>query len=48
VRADAAEAVARPADVHRHFVGCERACGSPRGAEVLIATGEGYLPRPQQ
>lgn len=27
---------------HRHFVGCERACGSPLAGEVLLATGEGY------
>jgi precorrin-3B synthase len=45
VRADAAAAVGEPAASHRHFVGCERACGSPRGAEVLIATGDGYRPR---
>ncbi|MET0704493.1 MAG: precorrin-3B synthase [Mycobacterium sp.] len=31
--------------VHRRFVGCDRACGSPRDAEVLIATGDGYRPR---
>jgi precorrin-3B synthase len=42
VRADAAEAVRTPADVHRHFVGCERACGSPPFGEVLVATGKGY------
>lgn len=45
VRADAMAAVAEPADGHRHFVGCERACGSPRGAQVLVATGDGYRPR---
>ena len=27
---------------HRHFVGCERACGSPPAGEVLVATGDGY------
>ncbi len=27
---------------HRHFVGCERACGSPPAGEVLLATGDGY------
>ncbi len=45
VRADAAQALdARGADagVHRHFVGCERACGSPLAGEVLVATGDGY------
>ncbi len=43
VRADAAAAVAGdPVDRHRHFVGCERACGSPPSGEVLVATGDGY------
>ncbi|MFN6546695.1 precorrin-3B synthase [Mycolicibacterium nivoides] len=51
VRADAADAVNAPAqadsagprrEIHRHFVGCERACGSPPTAEVLIATEDGY------
>ena len=28
--------------VHRHFVGCDRACGSPLAGEVLVATGDGY------
>jgi len=45
VRADAAAAAAEPADGHRHFVGCERACGTPVGARVLVATGDGYRPR---
>jgi precorrin-3B synthase len=45
VRADAAHAVTDPSAEHRHFVGCERACGSPPAGEVLIATGEGYRPR---
>ncbi|MGE2833396.1 precorrin-3B synthase [Mycobacterium sp. SMC-4] len=47
VRADAAAAVDEPvaAEVtHRHYVGCERACGSPASAQVLLATGEGYRP----
>ena len=35
----------RPAAGHRHFVGCERACGSPGHGQVLIATGDGYRPR---
>jgi precorrin-3B synthase len=30
--------------VHRHFVGCERACGSPLAGEVLVATRDGYQP----
>ena len=45
VRADATEAIRHPRDVHRHFVGCERACGSPAVGEVLIATGDGYQVR---
>jgi precorrin-3B synthase len=45
VRADATAALDEPADGHRHFVGCERACGSPPVGEVLIATGGGYQPR---
>jgi precorrin-3B synthase len=48
VRADAAAAIADPADpadTHRHFVGCERACGSPPVGEVLVATADGYRPR---
>jgi precorrin-3B synthase len=45
VRADAAAAVESARGLHRHFVGCERACGSPPGAEVLVATGDGYRPR---
>lgn len=27
-----------------HYVGCERACGSPPAAEVMVATGQGYVP----
>ncbi|WP_349268611.1 sulfite reductase [Mycolicibacterium parafortuitum] len=45
VRADAAAAVDPAAPGHRHFVGCERACGSPAHAEVLVATGDGYRSR---
>jgi precorrin-3B synthase len=44
VRADAAAAV-RAGDAgagRRHFVGCERACGSPPAGEVLVAAGDGY------
>jgi precorrin-3B synthase len=47
VRADAARALSPDAavsGVHRHFVGCDRACGSPPAGEVLVATGEGYRP----
>jgi precorrin-3B synthase len=48
VRSDAAAAIDDPADpagAHRHFVGCERACGSPPVGEVLVATKDGYRPR---
>jgi precorrin-3B synthase len=45
VRADAAEAVNSPAGIHRHFVGCDRACGSPPVGEVLVAGEDGYHPR---
>ncbi|MCV7237639.1 precorrin-3B synthase [Mycolicibacterium celeriflavum] len=45
VRADAAAAAADPSPVHRHFVGCDRACGSPPAGEVLVATGDGYQAR---
>lgn len=46
VRADAAKAVQDdPVEYRRHFVGCERACGSPAVGEVLVATGDGYSPR---
>jgi precorrin-3B synthase len=46
VRADATAALDGPAAEHRHFVGCERACGSPPVGQVLIATGDGYRNRP--
>jgi precorrin-3B synthase len=42
VRADATAALDVPTDGHRHFVGCERACGSPSAGEVLVATEDGY------
>lgn len=42
VRADATRMLDDDAGVHRHFVGCERGCGSPLVGEVLVATGEGY------
>jgi precorrin-3B synthase len=44
VRADAAQSLHDDSGVHRHFVGCERACGSPPTGEVLVATGDGYRP----
>lgn len=42
VRADAAQSLDPDSPVHRHFVGCDRACGSPLAGEVLLATPEGY------
>jgi precorrin-3B synthase len=42
VRADAAQSLGVGSLGHRHFVGCERACGSPPAGEVLVATGDGY------
>ncbi|MEO3759210.1 precorrin-3B synthase [Mycobacterium sp. B14F4] len=45
VRADAAAMLDEPSTGHRHFVGCDRACGSPPAGDVLVATGDGYRPR---
>jgi precorrin-3B synthase len=47
VRADASAAVASGelGTGHHHYVGCERACGSPSTGEVLVATGDGYRRR---
>jgi precorrin-3B synthase len=45
VRADAAAALEDPVQGHRHFVGCERACGSPPIGAVLVANADGYRPR---
>jgi precorrin-3B synthase len=42
VRADAALSLDADSAVHRHFVGCDRACGSPPAGQVLVATGQGY------
>ncbi|QLL05443.1 precorrin-3B synthase [Mycobacterium vicinigordonae] len=42
VRADAAASLDVDCHGHRHFVGCERACGSPPEGEVLVATETGY------
>jgi precorrin-3B synthase len=42
VRADAALSLDAESAVHRHFVGCERACGSPPAGQVLVAGGQGY------
>jgi len=44
VRADAALSLGEDSAVHRHFVGCERACGSPPTGQVLVASGRGYRP----
>jgi precorrin-3B synthase len=44
VRADAALALSVEPTEHRHFVGCERACGSPPTGQVLVANGQGYRP----
>ncbi|OBH78767.1 precorrin-3B synthase [Mycobacterium scrofulaceum] len=44
VRADAAAALGGDKGMHRHFVGCDRTCGSPLSGEVLLATGDGYRP----
>ncbi|MGW0158915.1 precorrin-3B synthase [Mycobacterium sp. NPDC003323] len=48
VRADATRAAGLgvvDGSGHRHFVGCERGCGAPPGARVLVASGNGYRPR---
>jgi precorrin-3B synthase len=47
VRGDAARAVEQGdvGSVHRHYAGCERACGRPPDGEVLIATPDGYRRR---
>lgn len=45
VRADAAAMLDDPGGGHRHFAGCERACGSPPVGQVLVATEDGYRPR---
>jgi precorrin-3B synthase len=42
VRTDAEAAIHDYAAGHRHFVGCDRACGSPPSGDVLVATGDGY------
>lgn len=45
VRSDATRAASEPpTGEHRHYVGCERACGRPSSGEVLVATGSGYRP----
>ena len=43
VRAEATRAVAEDVPAgHVHYVGCERACGSPLSGELRVATGEGF------
>jgi precorrin-3B synthase len=43
VRADAAhDAELGVGEGHRHYVGCDRACGSRPSDDVLVATGSGY------
>jgi len=47
VRAEAARvAESGSVDGAVHYVGCERACGRPAAAEILVATGDGYHPLP--
>jgi hypothetical protein len=47
VRAEAARvAESGSVDGAVHYVGCERACGRPAAAEVLVATDDGYHPLP--
>lgn len=45
VRADLAEAIrhdALPTNGKQHWVGCERACGTPENADIILATDDGY------
>ncbi len=48
VRAEATRVVeeedARLPGGHVHYVGCERACGSPPAGQVFVATAEGFRP----
>ncbi|BBY67470.1 precorrin-3B synthase [Mycolicibacterium helvum] len=45
VRAEATRAALDGAvDGHVHYVGCERACGSPPTGQVFVATAEGFRP----
>lgn len=50
VRAEALRVAESPATVvgRVHYVGCERACGSPPAGEVLVATDDGYRPISQR
>ncbi|BBY61072.1 precorrin-3B synthase [Mycolicibacterium sarraceniae] len=45
VRAEATRvALGEEVDGHVHYVGCERACGSPPTGQVFVATAEGFRP----
>lgn len=44
VRAEAARAAASGTGAAGHYVGCERACGSPVSGPVLVATDDGFRP----
>jgi precorrin-3B synthase len=45
VRAEATRvALEEGVDGHVHYVGCERACGSPPTGQVFVATAEGFRP----
>lgn len=44
VRAEAAKAAASGTGAAGHYVGCERACGSPVSGPVLVATDDGFRP----
>ncbi|GAB5901953.1 precorrin-3B synthase [Mycobacteroides chelonae] len=46
VRLEVAEEIASGihSPIHRHWVGCPRACGSPSTGQVLVATELGYRP----
>ncbi|MBB3603618.1 precorrin-3B synthase [Mycolicibacterium sp. BK556] len=45
VRAEATRVAAEEdVDGHVHYVGCERACGSPPTGQVFVATPEGFRP----
>jgi precorrin-3B synthase len=48
VRAEATRvALEESVDGHVHYVGCERACGSPPTGQVFVATAEGFRPAPR-
>lgn len=48
VRADATSVVEHGSSGdggHVHYAGCERGCGAPAGAQVLVPSADGYQPR---